>query len=267
VVEKDKDGRVFELKRVARDDDDKGGAADRRVASTSIGATEFDLLPAHLRRKYYVVNVDAQETRIYADRAGEYLLAKVGRDRLVTRVANVEIVRDLVAIAAHRGWERIELTGSMEFRREAWLAASRQGIETKGYEPSELDRVALVKLQGRFEHDQKNPLGRDRSGVQASTRRSPAPERNSDSGPDDRNDRSHFALIERVALAAFPKDAEARKRILDAARERLAHHRRRGARFDRAEIIEGRNKQSRESSKSSGRTTEADRTERAYRTR
>jgi len=249
-------------------DDRREHTIDRLSASGSSGAAEFDFLPTHLRRKYYVVEIDATEARIYADRDGEYLLAKAGRDRLVTLVANVEIVRDLVAIAAHRGWERIELTGSLEFRREAWLAASRHGIETKGYEASELDRAAFAKMQGRFEHDQKHSFGRDGRSAGASDRRSPATERNSNGGANDRNARSHLALIERIALAAFPKDAEARKRILDAARDRMANHRRRGARFDRAEIVEGKTKQSRESAKkSAGRTKDADRTERAYRNR
>ncbi|WP_292528145.1 LPD7 domain-containing protein [Methylocystis sp.] len=270
MAEKNKDdGRAFELKRAPQDDDDRREhATDRLSASGSSGAAEFDFLPAHLRRKYYVVEVDAQEARIYADRDGEYLVAKAGHGRLVTLVANVEIVRDLVAIAAHRGWERIELTGSLEFRREAWLAASARGIETKGYEPSELDRAALVKMQGRTEHRQQRSFERNREAAGAPARRSPSTERNSNSGADDRNARSHLAVIERIALAAFPKDAEARKRILDAARERMAHHRRRGARFDRAEIVEGKTKQSRESAKkSAGRTRDADRTERADRNR
>lgn len=93
-------------------------------------------------------------------------------------------------------------------------------------------------MQGRFEHDQKHSFGRDRSGAVAPARRSPATERNLNGGADDRTDGSHLALIERVALAAFPNDAEVRKRILDAARERMAHHRRRGARFDRAKVGE-----------------------------
>ncbi len=262
MAENDKDGRAFELKRAAQegDDDRREHAADRLSASGSSGAAEFDFLPAHLRRKYYVVEVDAAEAKIYADRDGEYLIAKAGRDRLVTLVVNVEIVRDLVAIAAHRGWERIELTGSLEFRREAWLAASARGIEAKGYEPSELDRAALAKMQGRFEHPQQHAFGHDQRSAGGPARRSPATERNSDGGADDRNDRSHLALIERVALAAFPKDAVARKRILDAARERIAHHRRRGARFDGAEIVKGKTKQSRESAKkSAGKNHKADR--------
>jgi hypothetical protein len=59
-------------------------------------------------------------------------------------------------------------------------------------------------------------------------------------GADDRNARSQLAIVERIALPAFPKDAEARKRIRDAARERIAHHRRRGARFDRAKVGESK---------------------------
>ncbi|MBM3578153.1 MAG: hypothetical protein FJX40_10935 [Alphaproteobacteria bacterium] len=260
----DDDSREFELKRAERDaGGDKSTArdADRHPASRSSGAVEFDHLPSHLRRKYYVVEVDAAEARIYADRSGEYLVAKASRDRLVTRVASIEVVRDLVAIAAHRGWERIELTGSLEFRREAWLAASVRGIEAKGYEPTELDRAALAKMRGDFDHGDKTlAFTRDRTGAgpRAPHRASGPTERNWKGGTDERNERSHLAVIERVALAAFPKDPAARKRVLDAARERMAHHRRRGARFDRAEIVEGKTAMSREApSKSAERTDRA----------
>jgi hypothetical protein len=246
VAEKEKDdSRAFELKRAARDsggDKRTKGGENRRSGSDSHGEAEFDSLPPHLRRKYYVVEVDAAEARIYADRGGEYLVAKAGRDRLVTQVASIEIVRDLVAIAAHRGWQRIELTGSLEFKREAWLAASARGIEAKGYEPTELDRAALAKMQKGFERGDKAPaFTRDRTNAasQPMQRSSSGPtERDRANGGDDRNERSHLALIERVVLAAFPKDPEARKRVLDAARERVTQHRHRGARFDRAEIIE-----------------------------
>ena len=274
MAEENKDGgRAFELKRGAKGGDDQrtADAADRRAAPGSSGAAEFDSLPAHLRRKYYVVGVGAAEARIYADRGGEYLVAKASRDRLVTLVASIEIVRDLVAIAAHRGWERIELTGSAEFRREAWLAASVRGIEAKGYEPTELDRAALAKMRGDFDRSDKAvAFTRDRT---SAGRETPQPA----SGPrgrdwtdraDDRNARSHLAVIERVVLAAFPKDPEARKRVLDAARERMAHHRRRGARFDRAEIVEGKTKLSREApGKSAERSRDGDRPAGRHRTR
>ncbi len=246
--EKDKDaGRAFELKRAARDsggDKRTKGGESRRNGSDSHGEAEFDSLPPHLRRKYYVVEVDAAGARLYADRGGEYLVAKAGRDRLVTQVASIEIVRDLVAIAAHRGWERVELTGALEFKREAWLAASVRGIETKGYEPTELDRAALAKMERGFERGGKAPdlaRGRTKAESQHVQRSSSGPtERDRANGGDDRNERSHLALIERVVLAAFPKDPEARKRVLDAAHVRMTQHRHRGARFDRAERADTR---------------------------
>ncbi|QGN00051.1 LPD7 domain-containing protein [Methylocystis parvus] len=244
-------GRAFELKRLVRDGkvdesserdaERTGDAPDRRAASTARDLAELDSLPAHLRRKYYVVEAGASEAKFYADRGGEYLVAKAGRDRLVTQVASIEIVRDLVAIAAHRGWEKVELIGSLEFRRKAWLAASARGIEAKGYEPTELDRAALGKMQKQSESgDRSLPFKRDRTSAGTPLQRSPSKtaERIEKDGTDDRNARSHLAAIERVALAAFPKDPEARKRVLDAARERMAHHRRRGARFEQAEIGE-----------------------------
>lgn len=243
MAEKEKDvGLAFELKRAAREEGGEertGRGEGRRRGSDSRAAAKFDPLPEHLRRKYYVLDAGAEEIKIYADRSGEYLVAKAERDRLVTQVASIEIVRDLVAIAAHRGWERVELTGSAEFRREAWLAASARGIEANGYEPTELDRAALAKIQGQSDRgDRTHPFGRDKTGARAPAQRAPSMGRYSNWGAEERNARSHLAVIERVVLAAFPKDPEARKRVLDAARERMAHHRRRGARFGQAEIID-----------------------------
>ncbi|MFB6452866.1 LPD7 domain-containing protein, partial [Bradyrhizobium tunisiense] len=41
-------------------------------------------------------------------------------------------------------WEALQVRGSVEFRREAWLEASARGIEVKGYQPNELDRQVLA---------------------------------------------------------------------------------------------------------------------------
>ena len=129
----------------------------------------------------------------------------------------------------------------------------------------------LRKMRGDFDRSNKTvAFTRDRAGAgpQAPRRASGPTQRDWKGGNDDRNERSHLAVIERVVLAAFPKDPAARKRVLDAARERMAHHRRRGARFDRAEIVEGKTKLSREaSSKSAERTRDADRAERGRRNR
>ena len=131
--------------------EDKAGedraATSNKSSSATIGG---DALPDRIRRKYYVVANEPGkdgsdgEARLYADERGEYLAFKVADDRLVTRLAAVEVIRDMVSVAQHRQWESLQVRGSVEFRREAWLEAGARGLEVQGYQPTELDRQTLV---------------------------------------------------------------------------------------------------------------------------
>jgi len=54
------------------------------------------------------------------------------------------VIRDMVSVAQHRRWESLQVRGSVEFRREAWLEAGARGLEVQGYQPTELDRQTLA---------------------------------------------------------------------------------------------------------------------------
>jgi hypothetical protein len=151
-------GEDFSLKRddrTGRDPSpDKSGqdsAAKSAPTDKSSSATVDDnALPDRIRRKYYVVTNEPEndgpngEARLYADERGEYLAFKVTDDRLVTRLAAAEVIRDMVSVAQHRQWESLQVRGSVEFRREAWLEAGARGLEVQGYQPTELDRQTLA---------------------------------------------------------------------------------------------------------------------------
>lgn len=116
---------------------DVGGAKGRREADGD--------MPERLRRKYYVADGDVgAEAKVYADPKGEYLAFKVTTDRMATRLEDAGVIRDMVSIAQHRSWKEVELRGSEEFRRTAWLEASARGISVRGYEPDPIDRAALA---------------------------------------------------------------------------------------------------------------------------
>jgi hypothetical protein len=101
-------------------------------------------MPERLRRKYYVAEAGAgDEAKVYADPRGEYLAFKVSTNRMATRLEDAGVVRDMVSVAQHRGWKEVEVRGSEEFRRTAWLEASARGISVRGYEPDPVDRAAL----------------------------------------------------------------------------------------------------------------------------
>lgn len=120
------------------------------ASKASSAVVSHSAFPDRIRRKYYVVASDSEkdgsdrEARLYADDRKEYLAFKSTDDRLVTRIAATEVIRDMVSVAQHRQWEAIHVRGSVEFRREAWLEASARGMDVKGYQPSELDGQALA---------------------------------------------------------------------------------------------------------------------------
>jgi hypothetical protein len=150
------DSEDFSLKRQdgpGRDRDKSGETSSAKSAATdksSSATVDENALPDRIRRKYYVVanqsekDGPAREARLYADERGEYLAFKVTEDRLVTRLAAAEVIRDMVSVAQHRRWESLQVRGSAEFRREAWLEAGARGLEVQGYQPTELDRQTLA---------------------------------------------------------------------------------------------------------------------------
>ncbi|MDH6261711.1 LPD7 domain-containing protein [Bradyrhizobium sp. BR13661] len=135
-------------------DNDTRATTPSQPSSAEVTVSTF---PDRIRRKYYVVANDAgkdgsdHEARLYADERREYLAFKATDDRLVTRLAAAEVIRDMVRVAQHRQWEALHARGSVEFRREAWLEASARGIKVQGYQPNELDQQALADRRAAWD--------------------------------------------------------------------------------------------------------------------
>jgi hypothetical protein len=69
--------------------------------------------------------------------------------RLTTGSENTEVIRSLVRIAEARGWSEITVRGTERFRKEAWAAAQRVGIDVRGYRPTDFERTRVVRAMGR----------------------------------------------------------------------------------------------------------------------
>jgi len=75
------------------------------------------------------------------------------RQKLTTRSENAQVIADLVSVARARGWEHIAVGGTERFRREAWMAAQREGLAVSGYKPSKFDQAQLVRELGHQKPD------------------------------------------------------------------------------------------------------------------
>jgi len=63
--------------------------------------------------------------------------------RLATPANDRTTAADMIAVAQAKGWGEIQLKGSDEFKRNAWIEASLSGIATKGFKPEEQDLAML----------------------------------------------------------------------------------------------------------------------------
>jgi hypothetical protein len=63
---------------------------------------------------------------------------------------NQPAIKAMMDRAAERGWDKVHLHGSLEFQRQAWIAAEARSIKAMGYEPTEADRLAAAEERGRL---------------------------------------------------------------------------------------------------------------------
>jgi hypothetical protein len=65
--------------------------------------------------------------------------------KLKTVLNDSNVALAMVQIAHARGWTSIKVSGTPEFRQQAWRDAALLGIAVKGYEPTELDKADLAR--------------------------------------------------------------------------------------------------------------------------
>jgi hypothetical protein len=128
---------------------------------------------------------------------------------LRTSVDHPSAVKAMVDRAMERGWEAIRISGSTEFQRHAWIAATARGIKAVGYEPTPGDREAASRERER--------MALDRSGASA---RSP-----NTSSQHAQNRPAATAARDRQVLVALDKamkDGKVPAELRDRLRERVS---------------------------------------------
>ena len=122
-------------------------AADQQTATQPRGSKQSArarkseaaaAIPEEVRRRF----VQIKNAYFFAD--GAKAFTDRG-DKLTTPSENTEVVRSLVSIAEARGWSEVVVRGTERFRREAWGAARKAGLEVRGYKPTEFEKERLVR--------------------------------------------------------------------------------------------------------------------------
>ena len=122
--------------------------ARNEIVDRSAGrSTSAGDVPEHLRRRYYLDGRGGPGVGFYVDARTPAAAFRDRGGRLVAPRNDPNAIRDMVAIAQHRGWSVVVVHGDADFRREAWLVARASGLEVQGYRPTERDRQDLERRQ------------------------------------------------------------------------------------------------------------------------
>jgi len=212
------------------DDGKKNPLADDHTQSPTkkadkVHSVESGDVPEALRKRYFssASRWSGEPAFFTTAQAKEPAFRDQGR-RLITSSESEEVVKDLIAIARHRGWSQIHVTGTAPFRRAAWLEASRQGLEVRGYRPTERDLQELDRIRRDASRNSVSP---------ALERRSTEPNRSTtatgishpstspDRARDERAAQSQLRVIEAVVRTALFDDPAAIGRVMKVAQAKM----------------------------------------------
>lgn len=128
----------------------QAGPASAALAPPAAGAKKqapHTTEPDAISKRYYVE--DRGATRHYYDDYQRKGLAMRATETVVsTKREDLNTIKALFEVAENRGWKSVELKGTAEFKREAWIEAQTRGLEARGYGATDLDRQEAERRRG-----------------------------------------------------------------------------------------------------------------------
>lgn len=111
---------------------------------------DYDHPPGHLKSKYFFT-----EKGDYINDSGDVFFKDQGAS-LKTAKNDMDTVQDMLEVAETKGWSSIQLNGSKEFKRIAYIEATVKGIDAYGYKPNEKDLAIIEQLREERSHNTIN---------------------------------------------------------------------------------------------------------------
>lgn len=158
------------------------GAPDMTAPAASKDAPKQAKAPAYtsepetISRAYYVEQ-RGSERRYFDDYKKTALAIRSDESSINTKREDLNTIRAMLTMAESRGWSEVKVSGSAEFKREAWIEAASRGITAQGYKAGDLDRQEADRRRGERGPDIARPTSVEGNEVR---RAAPAPQSSGD---------------------------------------------------------------------------------------
>jgi Large polyvalent protein-associated domain 7 len=128
----------------------------RRTMPERGASAQLEMIPAAPGSDSYAVQQRlgdrfVQDGDSFYFRDGRHAFRDHGR-KLSTNSETSDLVATLIEVARSRDWQEIEVQGAEGFRREVWRQASAVRLSVRGYKPTAVEHLEMVRLRGVVEH-------------------------------------------------------------------------------------------------------------------
>jgi hypothetical protein len=155
-------------------------AREQEQAAQGVNSVDVQRTGKELERDEFIM--PRRITQTYTEIDGKFHTNEGNRvafedkgNSLASSFTDKKTIEDMVALAKAKQWESVKLSGSQDFRREAWLQAESQGVRTQGYTPRESDMAALETLRQQRATNEIKPVQERRAERPAPAQEAQAP--------------------------------------------------------------------------------------------
>lgn len=115
--------------------------------NTKLHRLLVDEIPDSVLRRYAI------KDHLYYSKDRTKGLAFEDKGKIISaKTSDADDVRAMIELAKAKKWSKIKISGTDEFKKEVWLAASMQGLEVGGYTPNAQDIALLEDTNRRIQN-------------------------------------------------------------------------------------------------------------------
>lgn len=129
---------------------------DNQLEDYDVGANaqHRNQVPEDVERDFPSQQAGKARTHYYAKDVDKVAFVDKGDKMQTPRDFDQHGVRAMVNVAKARGWDDVKVKGSESFRRQVYLEAAKQGMEVKGYKPTDAEQAIAEK--GKANHEKNH---------------------------------------------------------------------------------------------------------------
>ena len=143
---------------------------ERAAAKNTLVQKQFNQYQQSMIDNKYYIEQSWLGGELYTPKGAQRSAFRDAGDAIVVKAkAPSSVAKDVVMLAAGKGWNTIQVKGKKDFKRDVWIEASMKGLAVYGYTPTEQDQRIVNTEKERAQRTSTKPTSETQKPVGTDT--------------------------------------------------------------------------------------------------